>query len=103
MQSSSATALITSSFVDQNLIALAPALAIMLGADVGTSLMVQLFSLDLSWLSPLLIGFGVLFLLSRKATRAGQIGPHRHRPGPDHPRAADHPAGGASRSPAPRA
>ncbi|HYG54996.1 MAG TPA: Na/Pi cotransporter family protein [Burkholderiales bacterium] len=74
VQSSSATALITSSFVGQNLMPLAPALAIMLGADVGTSLVVQVFSLDLSWLSPLLIGFGVLFHLSRKATRAGQFG-----------------------------
>ena len=74
VQSSSATALLTGSFVNQKLMALAPALAIMLGADVGTSLVVQLFSLDLSWLSPLLIGFGVLFHLSRKATRAGQVG-----------------------------
>src|SRR5678816_3094085 len=48
VQSSSATALITSSFVSQNLMALAPALAIMLGADVGTSLVVQLFSLALA-------------------------------------------------------
>jgi phosphate:Na+ symporter len=74
VQSSTATALITGSFVGQNLMALAPALAIMLGADVGTSLVVQLFSLNLSWLSPLLIGVGVLFHLSRKATRAGQVG-----------------------------
>ena len=56
VQSSSATALLAGSFVGQNLMPLAPALAIMLGADVGTSLVVQLFSLDLSWLSPLLIG-----------------------------------------------
>ena len=74
VQSSSATALLAGSFVGQNLMPLAPALAIMLGADVGTSLVVQLFSLDLSWLSPLLIGFGVLFHLTRKATRAGQVG-----------------------------
>ena len=74
VQSSSATALIVSSFASQNLVALAPALAVMLGADVGTSLMVQLFSLDLSWLSPLAIGGGVILHLSRKATRAGQIG-----------------------------
>jgi phosphate:Na+ symporter len=74
VQSSSATALITSSFVAQNLIGLAPALAIMLGADVGTSLVVQLFSFDLSWLSPLAIGGGVILHLSRKATRIGQIG-----------------------------
>jgi phosphate:Na+ symporter len=74
VQSSSATALLAGSFVGQNLMALAPALAIMLGADVGTSLVVQVFSLDLSWLSPLLIGVGVLFHLTRKATRAGQVG-----------------------------
>jgi phosphate:Na+ symporter len=74
VQSSSATALVTSSFVAQNLMGLAPALAIMLGADVGTSLVVQLFSLDLSWLAPLLIGVGVLLHLTRKATRIGQIG-----------------------------
>ena len=74
VQSSSATALIASSFVSQNLMQLTPALAIMLGADVGTSLVVQLFSLDLSWLSPLAIGGGVILHLSRKATRAGQIG-----------------------------
>jgi len=74
VQSSSATALITSSFVGQNLMPLAPALAIMLGADVGTSLVVQLFSFDLSWLAPLAIGGGVILHLSRKATRAGQIG-----------------------------
>jgi phosphate:Na+ symporter len=74
VQSSSATALITSSFVARNLIPLASALAIMLGADVGTSIMAQVFSLDLSWLYPLLIFFGVVFFLSRKTTRAGQLG-----------------------------
>lgn len=74
VQSSSATALITSSFVSQNLIALAPALAIMLGADVGTALMAQVFSLDLSWLSPMAIFFGVVFFLSRKNTKGGQLG-----------------------------
>ena len=74
VQSSSATALITSSFVSQNLIALAPALAIMLGADVGTALMAQVFSLDLAWLSPLALFFGVVFFLSRKNTKAGQLG-----------------------------
>ena len=74
VQSSSATALIASSFVSQNLIALAPALAIMLGADVGSALMAQVFSLDLSWLSPLAIFFGVVFFLSRKNTRSGQLG-----------------------------
>ncbi len=74
VQSSSATALIASSFVGRNLMGLAPALAIMLGADVGSSLVAQLFSFDLSWLAPLAIAGGVILHLSRKATRAGQIG-----------------------------
>jgi len=74
VQSSSATALIASSFVAQNLIGLSAALAIMLGADVGTALMAQVFSLDLSWLSPLLILVGVSFFLTRRDSRAGQLG-----------------------------
>ncbi len=74
VQSSSATALIAASFVAQGMIGLAAALAIMLGADVGTALMAQLFSLDLSWLWPLLIIFGVIFFLSRRDSRLGQIG-----------------------------
>lgn len=74
MQSSSATALIVSSFVGQGLISLGPALVVMLGADVGTALMAMVFSLDLRWLSPLLIFFGVVIHLPRKSSRAGQIG-----------------------------
>ena len=74
VQSSSATALIAGSFVSQKLMGLAPALAIMLGADVGSSLVVQLFSFDLSWLAPLAIALGVILHLSKKATRLGQIG-----------------------------
>jgi len=74
LQSSSATALITTSFVAQNLLALPAALAIMLGADVGTALLAQLFSLNLSWLWPLLIIFGVIFYLSRRSTPLGEVG-----------------------------
>src|SRR5258708_4181736 len=74
VQSSSATALIASSFVSENLIALSAALAVMLGADVGTALLSQVFSLNLSWLSPLLILFGVIFFLSRRNSKPGQLG-----------------------------
>ncbi|EHD19934.1 MULTISPECIES: Na/Pi cotransporter family protein [Brenneria] len=74
VQSSNATALLTTSFVSQRLVALAPALVIILGADVGTALMVRILTFDLSWLSPLLIFLGVIFFLSRKQTRIGQIG-----------------------------
>ena len=42
----------------------------MLGADVGTALMARVLTLDLSWLSPLLIFAGVVLFLSRKQRRA---------------------------------
>lgn len=74
VQSSNATTLLVTSFVAQDLVALAPALVIVLGADVGTALMARVLTFDLSWLSPLLIFIGVIFFLSRKQTRAGQIG-----------------------------
>ncbi|MDB6050899.1 MAG: Na/Pi cotransporter II-like protein [Pseudomonas sp.] len=74
VQSSNATAMLVTSFVGQRLMALTPALAIMLGADVGTALMARVLTFDLSWLSPLLIFLGVILFLSRKQTRAGQLG-----------------------------
>ena len=74
VQSSNATALLAISFVAQGLMALPTALAIMLGADVGTALMARVLTLDLSWLSPLFTLVGVCLFLSRKQTRAGQLG-----------------------------
>ena len=74
VQSSTATSLMTSSFVGQGLITLPAALAVMRGADIGTSLMSVLFSFDLSWLSPLFIFVGVVLFLSTKDGTAGRIG-----------------------------
>jgi phosphate:Na+ symporter len=74
VQSSTATALIVASFVGQGLVALPTALAVMLGADVGTSLMSVVFSFDLSWLSPLLIFVGVVLFITRQATPLGRFG-----------------------------
>lgn len=74
VQSSNATALLVTSFVAQGLVGLAPALVIMLGADVGTALMARVLTFDLSWLSPLLTLVGVFLFLSRKQTRVGQMG-----------------------------
>jgi phosphate:Na+ symporter len=74
IQSSNATALMVASFAGQGLIATAPALAVMLGADVGTALMTLVFSLDLSWLSPLLIFVGVTLFLRRESTQVGRGG-----------------------------
>lgn len=74
VQSSTATALIISSFVGQGLVSLPLALAVMLGADVGTSLMAVVFSFDLSWLSPLFIFLGVVLFISRQDSNVGRVG-----------------------------
>ncbi|WP_218508141.1 Na/Pi cotransporter family protein [Variovorax sp. dw_308] len=74
VQSSTATSLMTSSFVGQGLVTLPAALAVMRGADVGTALMAVLFSTDLSWLSPLFIFVGVVLFITRSASAAGRIG-----------------------------
>ena len=74
VQSSTATGLIVASFVGRGLIATAAALAVMLGADIGSSAMVVVFSFDLSWLSPLLIFVGVIMFLTREATSVGRFG-----------------------------
>ncbi len=74
VQSSTATCLIVASFVGKNLVTTSAALAVMLGADVGTSLMAVVFSLDLSWLSPLLIFVGVVVFISKQNSGAGAVG-----------------------------
>jgi phosphate:Na+ symporter len=74
IQSSTATAVMVASFVAQGLIATAPALAVMLGADVGTALMTLVFSFDLSWLSPLFIFLGVTLFMRRESSQIGRFG-----------------------------
>jgi len=74
VQSGTATALITSSFVGRGLIALPAALAVMLGADIGSSVMAVVFSFDLSWLSPLFIFVGVTLFILRQGSQVGDVG-----------------------------
>ncbi|MFP8776991.1 Na/Pi cotransporter family protein [Hydrogenophaga sp. RWCD_12] len=74
VQSSTATALITASFVGRGLITLPAALAVMLGADIGTAVMAVVFSFDLSWLSPLFIFVGVTLFILRQGSQIGDVG-----------------------------
>ena len=70
IQSSTATGLIVASFAGQGLIGGVAGLAIMLGADVGTTIVAQVLSFDLQWLSPLALAIGVFtFLGSEKSRR----------------------------------
>ena len=60
LQSSTATGLMTAGFAANGVIDLAPALAVMLGANVGTTLIVQLLSFDVAEVAPALVLVGVL-------------------------------------------
>ena len=59
LQSSSATGLLVTAFAERGLIALAPALAVMLGADIGSTIVVQALSSKITALVPVLLVAGV--------------------------------------------
>src|SRR4249920_1623353 len=74
LQSSTATALITSSFTSEGLVSLVPALAIMLGANVGTTLIVQILSFNISAIAPVLFIIGLVAFRSGPRSRVKDIG-----------------------------
>ncbi|MFA6966849.1 Na/Pi cotransporter family protein [Bosea sp. (in: a-proteobacteria)] len=75
LQSSTATTLLVSSFAGRKLIAPAMALAVLLGANLGTSLAAFVISMDLGWLWGLLLALGVALYLGHEAMdRARNIG-----------------------------
>ncbi len=74
LQSSTATALMTASFAERGLLATGAALAVMLGADVGTALVAQALSLRVDWISPVLIFIGVVGFLAGTTTRQRDLG-----------------------------
>lgn len=59
LQSSTATALMVTSFSGAGAVDLVPALAVMLGANVGTTLITQALSFDITYIYPALIAVGV--------------------------------------------
>jgi phosphate:Na+ symporter len=67
LQSSTATALVVAAFAGRGVVDTAPALAVMLGADLGSSLVAQVLSLNVHWLAPILILAGVITHLSAQA------------------------------------
>src|SRR3954468_13747688 len=60
LQSSTATGLMVTGFAAGGLVELVPALAVMLGANVGTTLIVQVLSFNVAEVAPALILIGVL-------------------------------------------
>ena len=74
LQSSTATALMATSFAAGGIVDLVPALALMLGANVGTTLIVQVLSFDITLVFPVLILVGVIAFRRGGRTRTRDIG-----------------------------
>jgi len=74
LQSSTATGLMVTAFAANGLVDLVPALAVMLGANVGTTLIVQVLSFDVSRASFLLILLGVFMFRRSAVTRTRDLG-----------------------------
>jgi phosphate:Na+ symporter len=75
LQSSTATTLIVSSFLSSGLITLPAAIAVILGADTGTTIVAQVLTFDLSWLASLLLVIGyIVYQLKDKKAQLKHIG-----------------------------
>jgi len=74
LQSSTATGLMVAGFAAGGLVDLVPALAVMLGANIGTTLIVQALSFDVSRVSLLFVLLGVFMFRRGKVTRTRDLG-----------------------------
>src|SRR5438132_6050234 len=74
LQSSTATGLMAASFAAGGLVDLVPALAIMLGANLGTTLIVQLLSFDIGRVAPLFVLIGVILFRKSAQSRSRDLG-----------------------------
>jgi len=74
LQSSTATASLAVSFASKGLIATSTGLALMLGADLGSTLVVQLLSFGVHFLSPVLILVGVIAFMATESGIARHLG-----------------------------
>ncbi len=75
LQSSVATTLILVSFIKSGFISTTVGLAAVIGADIATTIVAQLLTFDLSWLSPVLLTGGiVIYNIYQRAGRERHIG-----------------------------
>ena len=73
-QSSTATGMLTTSFVSGGLIGLVPAIAVMLGANVGSTLIVQVMTFPVAAVAPAFILAGVIAFKRGGRTRSRDLG-----------------------------
>lgn len=74
LQSSTATGLMVTGFAAGGLVDLVPGLAAMLGANLGTTLIVQLLSFDIARVAPLFVLIGVMMFRRGGVTRTRDLG-----------------------------
>lgn len=74
LQSAMAASLMASSLTATGILSLSPGLAVMLGANIGTTIVVQLLSLDTSLLGPILLLLGYLLFRIGKQRPMASIG-----------------------------
>lgn len=74
LQSSTATALMVAGFASAGLVGLVPALAVLLGAGVGTTLIVQVLSFHVAGLAPALFLAGLLMFRRGATERTRDLG-----------------------------
>lgn len=74
LQSSTAVSLMATSFTAAGTLDLAPALAVMLGANIGSTLVVQLLSADISILTPIVLLTGLMVFRLRDDSRFESVG-----------------------------
>lgn len=74
LQSSTATGLMAAGFAAGGFVDLVPALAVMLGANIGTTLIVQVLSFDIGRVAPLFVLVGVLLFRRSFASRTRDLG-----------------------------
>ncbi|MGH7117306.1 MAG: Na/Pi cotransporter family protein [Stellaceae bacterium] len=74
LQSSTATGLMVTGFAAGGLVDLVPGLAAMLGANIGTTLIVQLLSFDITRVAPVFILIGVMMFRRGGLTRTRDLG-----------------------------
>ncbi|MBT8455741.1 MAG: Na/Pi symporter, partial [Alphaproteobacteria bacterium] len=74
LQSSTAVAMLLAGFMSAGAISSAAGLAIMLGADLGSAIVVQIVTSPISALTPLLLVLGVVFFLRSTRRSLRQVG-----------------------------
>lgn len=74
LQSSAAVALLTAGFSASGLLGFPTGLAIVLGGDLGSALIIQVLSFRLDWLVPMLLAAGGYLFVKVEARKARQMG-----------------------------